>query len=219
MKKQLSCCNLKTSDPIESRPNASSEYIEELNKLRDYERNKQLFLLFSSHHSLEISFQGLKRKLGWHQEILSRTLKRLQNDRIIIKTPSGNYKMNLKTSIIKHYCGNVKGKDSIIVVNLRIPNVLDQESLINRMKNTWFESWRWYSYSEDILGKTLTWISEDGLTWVSLEINGNEITIESGPSDSTGRDKCIKSGYELLSYLMKMYQKPFQKNKIIIRSK
>jgi DNA-binding MarR family transcriptional regulator len=219
LKKQLSCCSIKSSDSIELRPNDSSEYIENLKEIGDYGRNKQLLSLFSIHPSLEISFQGLKRKLGWHQEILSRTLKKLQKDRIIIKTTSGYYKMNIKSYILRRYCSKVERKDSIIVTKLCLPENLDREVLINRMKNTWFENWRWYSYSEDVLSNTLTWISEDGLTWVSLKINVNVINIEAGPSSSTGRDKCINSGYELLSYLLKIYQQPFEKRKMILQVK
>jgi len=204
---------------MELRPNYISEYIENLKEIGDYGRNKQLLSLFSIHPSIEISFQGLKRKLGWHQEILSRTLKRLQKDRIIIKTASGYYKMNIKCSMVRHYCSKVERKDSVIVTRLCIPENLDREVLITRMKNTWFENWRWYSYSEDVLGNTLTWISEDGLTWVSLEINGNVIYIEAGPSSSAGRDKCINSGYDLLSYLLKTYQQIFEKRKMILQVK
>ncbi len=50
------------------------EFNEQCQGFTKHNRNSNLLTLLSESPNIEVSFQGLKRKLGWHQEILSRTL-------------------------------------------------------------------------------------------------------------------------------------------------
>ncbi len=184
---------------------ASKELFEALEP-NNKDRNFQLLSLLGKEPYAEITFQGLKRKLGWHQEILSRKLKRLEKDGILSKTPSGAYKLNSKKNH-SHTSQYARLQEDVVrVTQLCPPQDLDPGILASKLKNTWFGSWRWYSYNDEGSEKVLTWLSEDGSVWVKLRIVDSVILIEGGSVRSAGRDRCIRSGYELLSHVIRLYK-------------
>lgn len=172
----------------------------------NHDRNLRILSLLSKEPNAEVAFQGLKRKLGWHQEVLSRALKRLEKDGVLLKTPSGAYKLNAKE---KHSYASQLGRlqEGVMpVTQLWLPQDLNLDILASRLKKTWFGVWRWYGYSEEGSEKVLTWLSEDGSVWVDLRIVDSMMFIEAGPVGSVGRDGCIRAGYELLSHVTRLYK-------------
>ena len=172
-----------------------------------HKRSLNLLALLSKEHNLEVTFQGLKRKLGWHQEILSRTLRRLQEDKVLLKTSSGAYRLN---SDISEF--NRSWKDIVLATQLWLPLDLKPSILISKLKNTWFGQLRWYGCSEDGSKKALTWVLEDGSILVKLRIADNVMFIEAGPVASVGRDRCIHAGYKLLNHVMRLYKASLTKS-------
>ncbi len=214
----VSCCGFEEtknladtdSEKIVSRPESFEDFLKN-------ERNLHVLSLLNSEPNLEVTFQGLKRKLGWHQEILSRTLRRLVRDEAIIRTDSGGYKLNTDNKI-GYLHKPVKRQDSVTPITyLWLPQDLSLVEVTSRLKNTWFGAWRWYSYSKNNSQRILTWISEDGCLWVNLRIMGSTILIESGPAESVGRDRCIHAGYELLSHIMKFFKSRLAEPEIILQ--
>jgi DNA-binding Lrp family transcriptional regulator len=62
----------------------------------DY-RQREVLSALSEDQKATYSFQGLRRKLGFHQEMLSRTLDRLEEENLVEKTHDG-YRINAKVS-------------------------------------------------------------------------------------------------------------------------
>lgn len=177
----------------------------ETQESENHNRNLHILSLLSEEPNAEVTFQGLKRKLGWHQEILSRALKRLEKDGALLRTPLGAYKLNARE---KHSHASRYGrrKEGVMpITQLWLPHDLNPTTLISKMKNTWFGEWRWYAYNENSSEKTLTWLSEDG-AWASLRIRESIMFIEVGPVESIGRDRCIRAGYELLSHVIRFFK-------------
>jgi DNA-binding HxlR family transcriptional regulator len=188
----------------------------EVQESDNHDRNLHILSLLSKEPNAEVTFQGLKRKLGWHQEILSRTLKRLKKDGALLKTPSGAYKLNTKE---KHSYASQHGKlqkDVMPVTQLWLSQDLNPGILISKLKNTWFGAWRWYGFNEDGSEKVLTWLSEDGI-WVNLRIRDAMMFIEAGPVGSVGRERCIRAGYELLSHVIRLYKSSLVEPKAILQ--
>ncbi len=183
---------------------ASKESFEEFD---NYDRNRHILSLLSDQSNAEVTFQGLKRKLGWHQEILSRTLKRLEKDGAVAKTPLGAYKLNFKEKISNgtNQLGRLQD-DVTPVTQLWLPKDLNSDVLAAKLKNTWFGAWRWYGYGEEGAEKILTWLSEDGSVRVNLRIVDSVMFIEAGPVGSAGTDGCIHAGYELLGHVLRLYK-------------
>ena len=165
-------------------------------------RNLSILSLFSQEPNVEVTFQGLKRKLGWHQEILSRTLKRLEKDEILLKTSNGTYKLNLKRKNLPETKNREFQEEAMRITQILLPQDLNPKTLVLKLKNTWFGSWRWYGFTEKDTENVLTWLLEDGTLWVNLRISGNIMFIEAGPARSSKKDKCIRAGYELLNNII-----------------
>lgn len=169
-----------------------------------YYRNRNVLSLLEIEPNSEVTFQGLKRKLGWHQEVLSRTLKRLEKDGMLQKTPTGAYR--LKTTNEESNRNRSFPLGAVPVTKVWLPRDLNQNNLVSGLKNTWFGSWRWYGFNDQGSDKILTWLSEDGVFWVSLRITEDAMFVEAGPIVPLGRDRCIRAGYELLGHVIRLCQ-------------
>ncbi|MCL4436891.1 MAG: hypothetical protein M1503_12765 [Thaumarchaeota archaeon] len=170
------------------------------------ERGLHVLSLLNAQNNGEVTFQGLKRKLGWHQEIVSRTLRRLERDGLLLKTPSGAYRLNPASSSRTSSQGDMLREDITPVTQLWLPKDLDTDTLTSLLRNTWFGGWRWYGCRADNSEQVLTWISEDGYFWINLRILNGIAFVEAGPAGSAGRDRCLYAGYDLLGHLVKRYR-------------
>jgi hypothetical protein len=174
------------------------------------DRNLHIITLLNTMPNSEITFQGLKRKLGWHQEILSRTIKRLERDGVLLKTHSGSYKLS-NVDVYQNRYDN-SNEEAIPVTQLLLPNDLDPQFFVSNLKNTWFGKWRWYGLGAGVNGQVLTWISEDGGIWVRLKFLDGLMFIEAGPLRNTTRNSCIQAGYELLRHVLRNNKRKFNQD-------
>ena len=123
-----------------------------------------------------MAFQGLRRKLGLHQEALSRALQRLERDELVQRTPGG-YKISSKgLSIPIAPTGNLGSVTQVLQAYL--PQSVDLASLTSELKGRWFGGLRWLgqSYTNDEL--VLTWLTEDGAVQLNLRLAPNTFVIE-----------------------------------------
>ncbi len=209
MTEQIACCA--SGRCIESRATttksdqASAE--KPLGEGGSEDRGLHVLSLLNAQPNGEVTFQGLKRKLGWHQEIVSRTLRRLERDGLLLKTLSGAYRLNPTSSNHTPSQDDVLQEDITPVTQLWLPKDLNLNTLASLLRNTWFGGWRWYGCrSENSEQQVLTWISEDGYFWINLRILNGIAFVEAGPAGSAGRDRCLYAGYDLLGHLVKRYR-------------
>ncbi len=170
------------------------------------DRGLHVLSLLSEQPNGEVTFQGLKRKLGWHQEIVSRTLRRLERDGLLLKTSSGAYKLSPVSLSRTPSQRDMLPEDITPVTQLWLPKGLDVDVVASMLRNTWFGGWRWYGHRADGSTQLLTWISENGYFWINLRILNGVAFVEAGPAGSAGRDRCLFAGYDLLGHLVKRYR-------------
>ena len=151
----------------------------------------------------DFGFQGLKRKLGIHQETLSRALHRLEDDELIQRTPDG-YRLTERGSAITRRVGPGTQPDRILETYL--PSDISVPDLISRLKYSWFGSLRWLGHSESKDGTVLSWVTEDGVSRVSSRFKGRQLTIEIEPHEYAMSNFAIKFAHELLARITKEYR-------------
>jgi hypothetical protein len=151
----------------------------------------------------DFGFQGLKRKLGIHQETLSRALHRLEDDELIQRTPDGYRLTDRGFAVAKHPSTNTQ-PDRILETYL--PSDISVPDLISRLKYSWFGSLRWLGHSESKDGIVLSWVTEDGVSKVSSRFKGRQLTIEIEPHDYALSNFAIKFAHELLARITKEYR-------------
>jgi DNA-binding Lrp family transcriptional regulator len=155
----------------------------------------------------DLSFQGIKRKLGLHQETLSRALHRLQRDGYVERLEHA-YRVSRKgLDTISAGNRNSISRDmssepySVVLLRAILPSDLVVQSLTESLSYKWFGSLRWLGSTLTSDAATLSWItSETGLK-ISVRIKGEILTIETFPQNSGSVSEATRSAFELFDHV------------------
>jgi len=167
----------------------------------DY-RQREVLSALSKDQKTTYSFQGLRRKLGFHQEMLSRTLDRLEEDNLVEKTHDG-YRISTKSSTPHlDYVAEVPPIETQ-VITAHLPLKTDVSIVLNTLKGRWFADFRWLGYSQTPSGATLSWITEDGRIQLRARIFRGTLTINALYPSGTDEERAIRSAFELFDFVTK----------------
>ena len=154
--------------------------------------------MLSSESDATYSFQGMKRRLGLHQEKLTRILKRLEDDHLVLKTEEG-YRVTGRPR--KASRPLVLGEP---VIRGQLPPGVDPEALMSKLKGRWFKNFRWLGYSNRDSGQSLYWITEDGRFQIRVQLSHAEILVWSQASDLKDNVSPVAAGYELFDRMSRI---------------
>ncbi len=154
--------------------------------------------MLSSESEATYSFQGMKRRLGLHQEKLTRILKRLEDDNLVMKTDEGYRALRQNR---KHLRRMAYGEP---VIRGQIPPAMDPVSLMVRLKGRWFKNFRWLGSANGEMGQSLYWITEDGSFQVRVQFTASEILVWSKATDTAQTMSPVAAGYELFDRISRI---------------
>ena len=128
------------------------------------------------------SFNGLKIKLNLHQEILSRSLKRLKELGLIYKTKLG-YKSTKNGKIIISKLKRIsKEKRSNLkytqIMQVSVPFRLPNQQIVQNLSGKWFSNLRWIGMIQNVTGYQLKWKDIEDFIEIVLYLSNNNIIIE-----------------------------------------
>ena len=152
-----------------------------------------------------LAFQGLKRRLGMHQETLSRALQRLENDNLVERTEDG-YRLTQHGSKVIHLPARRQSTKSTSLLETYLPSDVPSTDVISRLKYCWFSTLRWLGYSENENEALLTWVTDDGNTQVRARFRNNHLSIEIDSENGENSNIAIKSAHELAARIIREYQ-------------
>lgn len=152
-----------------------------------------------------VSFQGLRRKLGMHQETLSRALTRLHRDGFVERGPDG-YRLNRKAAP-RMPLSEGGSERTLPVIRAYLPPFVDVKSLFTALRGSWFGSLRWLRISETDGEAVLTWITDDGGIQVDLKVRDGSMTIQTRASGSVDVRRALVAAHELYRHLSSFYTK------------
>ena len=172
------------------------------------DREIEVLKLLSSEQNAHFSFQGLRRRLGLHQETLTRTLKRLEDARAIerspdgytLKNPGSNFSLTVRTS----------APNSKPIVEAYLPAQVDVTVLFQRLRGRWFGNFRWLGYSHDGNSLSMSWISEDGRVELQAKINTDKITIGADTHGNYNQSEQMAAAYQLFDHITKVAEEMVQ---------
>jgi len=146
------------------------------------------------------TFQGLRRKLGLHQEILSRTLDRLEEQDLVEKTSDG-YRINRNKN--EFHFGYVTEALPIETkaVTAHFPCDVNVSFILKMLKGKWFREFRWLGYAETPSGLALSWITDDGQIQLRAKILKNTLTISALYESKDDQEKATVSAFELFDFV------------------
>jgi len=154
------------------------------------------------------TFKGLMRKLGMHQESLSRSLRRLDELGLIEKSQLG-YKLSKKGELLAKGSFAHARIAYIPLMQTYIPANIDVSSIVNSLAGKWFKSMRWLGMIEGEMGHTMQWVSENNTFQINLRIVGNYIIIETNANNDKDRVEAMVSAYRIFEYVSKLYSNQY----------
>lgn len=132
-----------------------------------------------------LSFQGIKRKLDLHQQILTNALNRLLEKKLILKSSSDNHYFLTKEGLdfIQSNSSNMTDlklnstMDLPTIENIYITNI-SADNFLNTFLGKWFGDFRWIGWFQDANSVKLEWISTDNsveaIAWHGNSTNNSE---------------------------------------------
>ena len=152
-----------------------------------------------------LAFQGLKRRLGMHQETLSRALQRLESDNLVERTEDG-YRLTQRGSEVIHLPARGQSTKTSSLLETYLPSDVSAPDVISRLKYCWFSTLRWLGHSENGNEALLTWVTDDGDTQVRARFRNNHLSIEIDSESGENSNTAIKSAHELAARIIREYQ-------------
>ncbi len=167
---------------------------ESLLDLRDGE--EEVLKTLSTVADGDLSFTGMRRVLGMHQEKLSRILKRLEKQGLIDKTQHG-YKLSKKA---RSLISKNKQEQVYVLVDVQVEDIGLVLAGVVALRGKWVGDMRWLGYSVEDGAHTLRWVSQDGAMNVTLRFNNGRLRVESNANDRKAARAAIailRKAYEL----------------------
>ena len=158
------------------------------------------------------SFNGLKIGLGIHQEILSRSLKRLKELEMIEKTKLG-YKATENGEIIFFKINKIlnnKQNNQIKytqILQVSIPFKIVNQKLVENIAGKWFENLRWIGMIQNITGYQLKWKDLEDLIEILVHISNNNIIIETNDNNTLHISKAFSYSTKILEWISEIIMK------------
>lgn len=169
----------------------------------------------------QYTFNGLVRKLGIHQQSLSRALHRLEDAGLIQRTESG-YKpsKNLRSVLVKKSqidLENLAKKISkqhlqfVQIFQLYIPTTVKIDDVVDKLVGKWFGNLRWMGLVEGDGGYVLQWANSDKFQ-VNLKIISRYATVESNAASEKDKAESLLSAHRIFEQITKVLKTEFEKN-------
>ena len=129
------------------------------------------------------TFNGLKIRSNIHQEILSRSLKRLKELGLIDKTKLG-YNFNKKGKFIFSKLKSIINEERINqtkyiqIIHASVPFQISNQQIVEKLAGKYFGSLRWIGMSQNIKGYQLKWKDIENFIEIVVYLSNNNIIIE-----------------------------------------
>ncbi len=171
---------------------------QDLSYIREHDREVLKFL--SRSPSSLMGFQGLKRRLGMHQEQLSRALHRLAGDGFVEQTALG-YRITQRGLTILSTEAVAEEQAGVTVLQTFMPGNVDAREMVVALKGSWIGPLRWQGLTESQDGLLLSWITEDGEVQLDTRIHGGQLTISAVVAFQERVDEAIRLGHLLFQHI------------------
>jgi DNA-binding HxlR family transcriptional regulator len=188
--------------------------------LDDFQENdKKVLSVLNQDNDLadnQYTFNGLARKLGMHQQSLSRSLHRLESSGLVKKSQAGyQLSKSLRSIMVKKSqldLENISKKISrqhmqfVQVLQLYIPAVVEVEEIVSKLVGKWFGELRWIGLIEGDGGYILQWSNSDRFQ-VNLKIVSRYAIVESNAMGDKDKAESVISAYRIFEQIARVFQK------------
>ncbi|MFB5599884.1 MAG: hypothetical protein ACE5SW_06625 [Nitrososphaeraceae archaeon] len=149
------------------------------------------------------SFNGLKIKLNIHQEILSRSLRRLKQLELIEKTKSG-YKPTNDGKLIFSRLYKPKQSEprkNIQILQMYLPFKIQNKQAVENLAGKWFGNLRWIGMTQNLTGYQLKWRDIENFIEISVHISDHNIIVETNETNPSHISKAFTHSAKIITWI------------------
>jgi hypothetical protein len=150
------------------------------------------------------TFDGLRRMIGAHPETLSRSLERLEDGGILVKSPEG-YSVTDKAKGHLPLKQAGEGTSRVPILHTFLPHAASAATIITALKGRWFDTIRWVGMAEDEEGVVLKWVTEDGSALIDARIAAGQLDIDAKIARDTDFPKAVRAAHQLMGRISRLY--------------
>ena len=143
------------------------------------ERERTVLAELARESDARVSFQGLRRQLGLHQQILTRTLRRLEGAGLVAREGRGGYLLtDLGARALRDRLDRAPGPRTATLAQALLPPHVSGREVASQLARRWFGGLRWYGQSEGPSETSLHWVVEPGRQRVTLRVSEGAVALE-----------------------------------------
>ena len=149
------------------------------------------------------TFNGLKVRSNLHQEILSRSLKRLKELGLVDKNETG-YNLNKKGKLLFSELKNILNEKIINqtkytqIIQLSVPFQIPNQQIVQNLSGKYFGSLRWIGMIQNIRGYQLKWKDIEDFMEIILHLSNNNIIIETNEDKELNISKAFSYSTKII---------------------
>lgn len=147
-----------------------------------------------------VSFQGLRRQLGVHQQALARTLRRLEQAGLVAHAAKGYQLTDAGFAALRVEGARPPTAPVIPVVQALLPPHVPPASVAAQLSRRWFGGLRWYGMSEGPGETVLHWMADRARVTVRVASGSVTLEVEDG-----GDERAFAATRPLLQALAELY--------------
>jgi predicted transcriptional regulator len=175
----------------------------------DLHNNDGRILALLNEEGSNYSFKGIQRRLGIHQQSLSRALHRLGEMGLVQKSDVG-YQLSktgeAAVSKISVPAEAAKGREYIQLLQTYIPVAVRPAEIVQSLVGRWFKNLRWVGLIESDTGFTLQWSSDDSSFQINLRMISDYVMVETNAKSQAEKLKAMVGSYAIYEQITKVLQ-------------
>ncbi len=153
------------------------------------------------------TFDGLRRITGTHPETLSRSLERLEDGGLVVKSPEG-YSVTDKARESFAVRPAYGGPGKVPILHTFLPYEASAGTIISALKGRWFDTIRWVGMAETDEGFVMKWVTEDGTATIDARFSAGQLDVDAKVAKEADLPKAVRAAHQLMGRISRLYASP-----------
>lgn len=169
------------------------------------EREREVLTELSREVDAWVTFQGLRRQLGVHQQALARTLRRLAAQGLVAHEGKGYQLTDAGLLALRHERGRPDARPVTPVLHALLPPHVSPRDVAAQLSRRWFGGLRWYGQSEAGGETSLHWMAERARVTVRVSAGNITLEIEDAPGAPEASARAFAAARPVLAAVAELY--------------
>lgn len=181
----------------------------------------RILALLHEQEGASFTFKGIQRRLGMHQQSLSRALHRLAEMRLVEKSGIGYHLSRSGAEAVSKVGAGLPaqqrqqargGREYFQLLQTYIPvNNVKAFELVRPLAGKWFRNLRWVGLIESGTGFTLQWSSDDGSFQINLRMISDYVVVETNARTDREKLQAMAGSYAIFEHITRALQDRLQR--------